>query len=247
MTFRAVFETLPLVELPDYKGLRVKARRAEGRATRTSTRRSTGCARRRRATTRSRAAPTADGRLRRARPRLAARRRRQGRPRRERPHRDRRRGQPRGHERRPRGHAPRRDEGHRGRLRRGRRAKRIAGKTVHYTVTLKGIKKKVVPAADDEFAKDLGDSTASRRCGTTIRQRLAGRRGAPRRPRDEGRPRRGARGQRPSFEVPEALVERHMIGAHRERRPRPRLPGHRPAQDRGGLAATTARRSARTR
>ena len=36
-------------------------------------------------------------------------------------------------------------------------APQIAGKTVRYTVTLKGIKKKVVPAADDEFAKDLGE------------------------------------------------------------------------------------------
>ena len=55
MTFRAVFETLPLVELPDYKGLEVKARAAAGRRTRRWTRRSTACARRPRATTPSRA------------------------------------------------------------------------------------------------------------------------------------------------------------------------------------------------
>src|SRR5258708_34062567 len=36
-------------------------------------------------------------------------------------------------------------------------SKSVAGQTVRYTVTLKAIKEKVVPAADDEFAKDLGD------------------------------------------------------------------------------------------
>jgi len=33
----------------------------------------------------------------------------------------------------------------------------LAGSTVDYTVTLKEIKRRVVPALDDEFAKDLGD------------------------------------------------------------------------------------------
>ena len=37
MSFKAVFETLPLVELPDWKGLRVTRAGPEGRATRTST------------------------------------------------------------------------------------------------------------------------------------------------------------------------------------------------------------------
>ena len=36
-------------------------------------------------------------------------------------------------------------------------SKKLAGKTVSYTVTLKSIKEKSLPAADDEFAKDLGD------------------------------------------------------------------------------------------
>ena len=31
----------------------------------------------------------------------------------------------------------------------------LAGQTIDYTVTLKALKEKVVPAADDEFAKDL--------------------------------------------------------------------------------------------
>src|SRR6185437_11540059 len=33
----------------------------------------------------------------------------------------------------------------------------MAGKDVRYKVTLKGIKHRVLPALDDEFAKDLGD------------------------------------------------------------------------------------------
>ena len=33
----------------------------------------------------------------------------------------------------------------------------LQGKTAHYVVTLKGIKKRVVPDLDDEFAKDLGE------------------------------------------------------------------------------------------
>ena len=33
----------------------------------------------------------------------------------------------------------------------------LAGTTVHYQVTVKAIRKRIVPALDDEFAKDLGD------------------------------------------------------------------------------------------
>ena len=36
-------------------------------------------------------------------------------------------------------------------------SEQLAGQTVDYTVTLKAIKTKVVPALDDEFAKDLGE------------------------------------------------------------------------------------------
>jgi len=84
----------------------------------------------------------------------------------------------------------------------------IAGKTVRYTVTLKGIKKKVVPAADDEFAKDLGEFDS-----------LAGLRDKIRRQLQAGEERRSDRevkgalvealAAKADFEVPEALVERH--------------------------------------
>ena len=117
------------------------------------------------------------------------------------------------------------------------RSRALAGKTVRYTVTLKGVKKKVVPAADDEFAKDLGDfDEPRRRCATTsasasapAEERSVDReiKGALSRRSSRGRL-RGARGAR------RAPHDR----AHRERGPRPRLPGDRPAQGRGGLDAS---------
>jgi trigger factor len=85
----------------------------------------------------------------------------------------------------------------------------IAGKTVRYTVTLKGIKSKVVPDADDEFAKDLGEFDSLAGLRDKIRQQLqAG---------EERRSDREVKGAlvealaaKADFEVPEALVERHM-------------------------------------
>jgi trigger factor len=85
----------------------------------------------------------------------------------------------------------------------------IAGKTVRYTVTLKGIKKKVVPAADDEFAKDLGELDSLGALREKIRRQLEiG---------EERRSERAVKGAlvealvaKADFEVPEALVERHM-------------------------------------
>jgi trigger factor len=85
----------------------------------------------------------------------------------------------------------------------------IAGKTVRYTVTLKGVKKKVVPAADDEFAKDLGEFDSLAALREKIRRQLE--------IADERRSDREVKGAlvealvaKADFEVPEALVERHM-------------------------------------
>jgi trigger factor len=84
----------------------------------------------------------------------------------------------------------------------------VAGQTLHYVVALKGIKQKVVPAKDDEFAKDLDydDLEALRE---DIRKRLLAA--------DERKADRELKGalvealvQRASFEVPETLVESHM-------------------------------------
>jgi trigger factor len=88
------------------------------------------------------------------------------------------------------------------------KARSVAGQTVHYVITLKAIKEKIVPAKDDEFAKDLDfdDLEALRE---DIKRRLLAA--------DERRADREVKAalveelvKRASFEVPEALVERHM-------------------------------------
>ena len=85
----------------------------------------------------------------------------------------------------------------------------IAGKTVRYTVTLKGIKAKVVPAADDDFAKDLGEFDSLAQLRDKLRAQLQ--------EAEERRIERDTRAgltealiARAGFEVPESLVERHM-------------------------------------
>ncbi len=85
----------------------------------------------------------------------------------------------------------------------------IANKTVRYSVTLKGIKKKVVPAADDELAKDLGEFDSLAALREKIREQLQAA--------EERRADREVKGAlvealvtKADFEVPEALVERHM-------------------------------------
>jgi trigger factor len=86
--------------------------------------------------------------------------------------------------------------------------KAVAGQTVHYVVALKGVKQKLVPAKDDEFAKDLDfDHLAALQ--DDIRKRLLAA--------DERKADRELKGalveelvKRASFEVPDTLVERHM-------------------------------------
>jgi trigger factor len=86
----------------------------------------------------------------------------------------------------------------------------LRGKTVRYTVTVKGVKTKVVPAADDEFAKDLGEFGSLGELRSKIRGQLT--------VAEERKIDREAKNaliealvQRASFEVPDALVERHMV------------------------------------
>ena len=84
----------------------------------------------------------------------------------------------------------------------------LAGRTVVYTVTLKALKSKALPAQDDEFAKDLDfDSLEALR--NDLRAKLAAN--------EERRLDRELKGQlvaalveKAGFEVPQALIERHM-------------------------------------
>jgi len=84
-----------------------------------------------------------------------------------------------------------------------------AERATDYTVTLKAVKAKVVPAADDEFAKDLGEFGSLAELRETVRKRLQAA--------EDRRADREAKGAlvealaaKATFEVPEALVERHM-------------------------------------
>jgi trigger factor len=84
----------------------------------------------------------------------------------------------------------------------------LAGQTVEYAFTVKSIKDKVVPTVDDEFAKDLDfDSLLALR--GNIRERLE--------KQAQQRADRALKGalvqqivEKATFEVPETLVERHM-------------------------------------
>jgi trigger factor len=84
-----------------------------------------------------------------------------------------------------------------------------AERTVDYKVTLKDIKKKVVPALDDEFAKDLGEWDSLAALRDTVRQRL---RAAAEKKADRELKNALLESlvEKAGFEVPEALVERHM-------------------------------------
>lgn len=80
---------------------------------------------------------------------------------------------------------------------------------IEYTLTLKAIRTKVLPALDDELAKDLGEFDSLDALRQDLRRRL--------REAEERRVDREVKNQlvaelcqRASFEVPEALVERHM-------------------------------------
>ena len=54
--------------------------------------------------------------------------------------------------------------------------KELAGTTLHYVVTVKGLKKRVVPDLDDEFAKDLGDFETLEALRQHVRARICRRR-----------------------------------------------------------------------
>ena len=201
LTFQAVFETLPLVELPEYKGLRGRRRArpqvAEEDVDKEIDRLREEAARYDPVEGR----PARERRLRRPRRQLHARRTGKPQARRERP----------GRGRAPTDNHKDLNDGARracrpARPRTSRSSSRrrttppeaCAGKTVDYTVTLKAIKTKVVPAADDEFAKDLGEFGILAELREHDARAPAGGRGAQGRPRGEERARRGPGASRPA-------------------------------------------------
>jgi trigger factor len=85
----------------------------------------------------------------------------------------------------------------------------LAGTTVHYGVTVKGIKKRVVPALDDELAKDLGEFSDLDALRTRVREDLTteAERNAERELRNDLLRQLAAR---VTFDVPDALIERDI-------------------------------------
>lgn len=88
-------------------------------------------------------------------------------------------------------------------------SEKLAGQTVDYTVAVKAIKTKVVPALDDEFAKDLGEFDSLDALRQRIRRQLEAQEDR-RVDRDVKEALIQALVDEASFEVPDTLVERHM-------------------------------------
>jgi trigger factor len=87
--------------------------------------------------------------------------------------------------------------------------KELAGTAVSYTVTIKGLKRRVVPALDDEFARDLGEFDTLEALRTRVEQDLT--REA------EQKAERDVRGELlkqlaawVTFDVPESLIDREL-------------------------------------
>jgi trigger factor len=92
---------------------------------------------------------------------------------------------------------------------------RLAGKTVAYEVTVKGIKKRTLPELNDEFAKELGNYDTYAELENGVRQYLASRK--QRTVENETKDQLfAALGERFTFPVPESLVQ-EQIDARLER------------------------------
>jgi trigger factor len=87
--------------------------------------------------------------------------------------------------------------------------KEMAGTTVHYTVTVNGIKTRVVPALDDEFARDLGEFETLDALRARVREDLTrdAERNAERELRNDLLRQLASR---VSFDIPEALLDREI-------------------------------------
>ena len=87
--------------------------------------------------------------------------------------------------------------------------KELAGTTVTYEVTAKAIRKRIVPALDDEFAKDLGDFASLDALKARVREDLEheAKHEAEREMRGELMKQLATRVE---FEVPQALLEREI-------------------------------------
>ncbi|HKW88689.1 MAG TPA: trigger factor [Candidatus Acidoferrales bacterium] len=91
--------------------------------------------------------------------------------------------------------------------------KKLAGKTFHYAVEVKGLKEKKLPELDDEFVKELGEGAGGATTLDELRKKIRERLGAARDEEQRARTREKVLEElikRHDFPVPEALVEHQM-------------------------------------
>ncbi|HEV2340619.1 MAG TPA: trigger factor [Candidatus Acidoferrales bacterium] len=91
--------------------------------------------------------------------------------------------------------------------------KKLAGKTFHYAVEVKGLKEKKLPELDDEFVKELGEGAGSAKTLDELRKKIRERLDAARDEEQLARTREKILEElikRHDFPVPEALVEHQM-------------------------------------
>jgi trigger factor len=109
------------------------------------------------------------------------------------------------------------------------RVEHLRGKTADATVKLVEVKEKVLPALDDEFAKSLGEFDTIAALRSELRKQLETRREADARRHLEDRV-VDALLERHPFEIPEALVMRHIAHQVEHARERMRRQGLDPEQ-----------------
>lgn len=86
---------------------------------------------------------------------------------------------------------------------------KLAGKTVAYSVTVKAIKKRVLPVLDDEFAKEIGNFENLAALETRVREYLTSRKSAS--IEDDTRNRLfAALAEKFAFPVPESLIQQQI-------------------------------------
>ena len=91
--------------------------------------------------------------------------------------------------------------------------KKLAGKTFHYAVEVKGLKEKKLPELDDEFVKELGEGAGGAKTLDELRNKIRERLDAARDEEQLARTREKILEElikRHDFPVPEALVEHQM-------------------------------------
>ena len=91
--------------------------------------------------------------------------------------------------------------------------KKLAGKTFHYAVEVKGLKEKKLPELDDEFVKELGEGAGGAKTLDELRKKIRERLDAARDEEQLARTREKILEElikRHDFPVPEALVEHQM-------------------------------------